>query len=316
MSTVFSVEKLPVLSVGTGTEINLCIHKYRAQKPGRKIYIQAGLHGGETSQWCLKRLHDYLLENLENGEVTVIPCANPLGWLQRTYYATAGKFSLIDGRDINRLFPGKADGDMQERICAALMSQAIKNDFVIDLHTSKRSNPFAIYTRPEYEKYIKLCGLKYNQYSDDASVPALHGTFNAALDREGIDNITIECGGHNEYDKTKISTVFNALTSLLSGLDLTSRTPGRKTSEIMSFEKRIKVYAPAAGLLKTDRKPGDSISAGETVAEILHLQNLAQTAVVKSPCAGIIHTFLPGHIAWEGDIICEIIPENNLRPIK
>ena len=114
MTTDFSIEKLPILTAGGGTEINLYIHRYRATASGKKIYIQAGLHGGETAQWSLKRLHDDLLNNLQSGEVCIVPYANPLGWLQRTYYSTAGKFSAMDGRDINRLFPGKTDGEMQE----------------------------------------------------------------------------------------------------------------------------------------------------------------------------------------------------------
>ena len=107
MTTNFSIEKLPILTAGGGTEINLCIHHYHAAATGKKVYIQAGLHGGETAQWSLKLLHDFLLNNLQSGEVCIIPYANPLGWLQRTYYATAGKFSAIDGRDINRLFRAK-----------------------------------------------------------------------------------------------------------------------------------------------------------------------------------------------------------------
>lgn len=314
MTTNFSIEKLPILTAGGGTEINLCIHHYHAAATGKKVYIQAGLHGGETAQWSLKLLHDFLLNNLQSGEVCIIPYANPLGWLQRTYYATAGKFSAIDGRDINRLFPGKADGEMQERICAALMSQAQGCDLVIDLHTSKMSNPFAIYTKPEYEKYIRLCGFTYNQYSDDASIPSLHGTFNAALDRAGIDNLTIECGGHDEYDESKTTAVFAALKSLLSALKMLQPTE-TSAENIYTFEKRLKVFAPMAGLLKLNKKPGDKVSAGEQIGEILCAQNLAETQVVKTPINGILHTIIPSHICWEGDIVCEVIPEDNLNQL-
>ena len=110
------------------------------------------------------------------------------------------------------------------------MSQTQDCDLVIDLHTSKMSNPFAIYTKPEYEKYIRL--LWFPPITNIPMMPLspLHGTFNAALDRAGIDNLTIECGGHDEYDESKTTAVFAALKSLLSALGMLqpTETPAEK----------------------------------------------------------------------------------------
>ena len=40
MTTNFSIEKLPILTAGGGTEINLCIHHYHAAAAGEKVYIR------------------------------------------------------------------------------------------------------------------------------------------------------------------------------------------------------------------------------------------------------------------------------------
>ena len=98
MTTNFSIEKLPILTAGGGTEINLCIHHYHAAATGKKVYIQAGLHGGETAQWSLKLLHDFLLNNLQSGEVCIIPYANPLGCCSEPIMPLPASFPpLTDG---------------------------------------------------------------------------------------------------------------------------------------------------------------------------------------------------------------------------
>lgn len=314
--TVCTEKKHKVFTAGGGTDIVLKEFVYKADKPGKIFYIQSGLHGGETSQWCLYKLHKFLLENLAYGEVHIVPYANPLAWMQRAYGSTFGKFSLIDGKDFNRCFPGNATGDVNGRICAALMNLAASADFVVDLHTSKSSNPFVIYTKKDYESMVKACGLPYNQYSDDASIPSLHGTFNAALDRAGVQNITIECGGHDEYDENKAEAVYQALCAVAAQLELLEKSESLANSmPVYVFEKRHKIYADACGLFHAEKNLGDEISQGEVIGKIYRADNLSEVEDVIAPENGVLHTLSAGHIVWEGDVLAEVIPLSDLRKL-
>lgn len=299
-----------ILSIGGGVNLSLTEFVYDSGIPGKKMYIQSGLHGGETSQWVLYKLHAFLMNNLSSGEVHVVAYANPAAWLQRTYYSTAGKFSLIDGKDYNRCFSDSSGADVNSLICGAIAKLAGKCDFVIDLHTSKMSAPFAIYTKPEYAPYVKAIGLRYNQFSDDAAVPALHGTFNAWLDRRHIPNVTIECGSHDEYDAKKIELVFNGLTSLLAFLS--GQENASTKADLYRFDTRKKIYAPTAGLIKYLKNPGDFIKKGDFVAELFSADELSETQLVTAEENGVLHVLNPGHIVWQGDIVAEIIPQDNL----
>ena len=305
-----------VFTAGGGTDIVLREFVYKASQKGKVLYIQAGLHGGETSQWVLYKLHQFLKTNLVAGEVHVVPYANPLAWMQRTYFSTFGKFSLVDGKDFNRCFPGNPEGDVNSRIASVIMSLAKKSDFVVDLHTSKSSNPFAIYTKKEYEALVKACGFPYNQYSDDASIPSLHGTFNAALDREKVANITIECGGHNEYDEAKICSVYDALCSILLELKMVEKCESKKSlSVVYAFEKRKKVFSPMGGLFKSEQKLSAKVKQGDVLGYIYDAKNLDNVVEIKAPINGVLHVLGAGHIAWEGDVLAEIVPEDDLRVI-
>lgn len=303
-----------ILTAGGGTDIVIREFVYKADKSGKVFYIQSGLHGGETSQWNLYKLHNFLMDNLQAGEVHIVPYANPLAWMQRSYFSTFGKFSLLDGKDFNRGFPGNNNGDQNARICAAIMGLAKKADFVVDLHTSKHSKPFIIYTKKEYNPWVKACGISMAQFSDDAHISGLETTFNAALDVLGIENICLECGGHNELVEDNNEIVFDALCRLLAKAEM-CRHFSDKEDEVFVFEKRKKIYASCGGLLQPLKKLGDKIEAEELIAYILPANDLATKVEVRASCKGVIQIMIPGYIVWEGDVVVEIVPEDDLHKL-
>lgn len=308
--TDYKKNEHPVLSIGGGINVSVTEFVYDSGNAGKKIYIQSGLHGGETSQWVLYKLHDFLMKNLHTGEVHVVAYANPLAWLQRTYYSTNGKFSQIDGKDYNRCFADSAAADTNSLVCGKPAELAAQCDFAVDLHTSKMSNPFAIYTKPEYVPYIKALGLTYNQFSDDAAVPALHGTFNACLDRRHVPNITVECGGHDEYNQDKIQKVYDALTRLLNYIN--GKAEIENSGNIYRFEIRKKTYAPTSGLVNYLKTNGETVAKGEIIAELYSPEDLSAPQTITAGETGILHVLNPSHIVWQGDIVAEVIPQNDL----
>lgn len=299
------------VSAGGGTEIAIKEFVYKAAEAGKILYIQAGLHGGETSQWCLYGLHEFLLKNLKRGEVHVVPYVNPQAWMQRVYYSTFGKFSLIDGKDFNRGFPGDKAGDVSARVAAVIMDLAKQADLVVDLHTSKSSRPFVVYTQKKYEHRVKVCGFPYNQYSDDAAVPSLRGTFNAALDVLGVENISIECGGHDDYNQDNINAVLKAICSLLADMQMVEETEN-SPKEVYCFEKRKKIFSPCGGLFKAEKNIGTKIRAGEVVGRVYNADDLSDVREVRAAFDCVLLTVDSSHIVWEGDILAEVVPEDDL----
>ncbi len=65
--------------------------------------------------------------------------------------------------DMNRCFPGKINGNYEERMANKLVKKLKKYDYVIDLHSSSNPCPlFGIITKPNKEKikFAKRLGLK------------------------------------------------------------------------------------------------------------------------------------------------------------
>ena len=150
------------LSIGnsiSGSPLSVLGYRF-SQGTGPSIYIQGGTHGGEITFPIFKMLSDFLTKSADwNGMVTLIPLSHPLSWNQRYYFYTAGKFDNYNGKDWNRSFPGDKDGSTTQRCSHMIFEEASKHDLVIDLHTSRISNPFVIVAREDLVEYGGISGI-------------------------------------------------------------------------------------------------------------------------------------------------------------
>src|ERR1035437_5052793 len=102
---------------------------YKGSRPGPVLALTAGIHGYEYPPiLALQRLR----VNKLAGTLIVVHVANIPSFLGRTVY-----FSPLDGKNLNRVFPGKKDGTESERIAHAISTQVIdKSDYLLDLHSA------------------------------------------------------------------------------------------------------------------------------------------------------------------------------------
>lgn len=103
-----TITTLPLLQLASGDRLSLQVYKFMGATPGKKVYVQANLHGSEiagnavihqTIEWLIG-----LDETQLTGEIWLVPVCNPLGVNLRSHYFSAGRFNPYDGRDWNRIF--------------------------------------------------------------------------------------------------------------------------------------------------------------------------------------------------------------------
>ncbi|RJT27222.1 peptidase M14 [Mesorhizobium waimense] len=107
---------LPVLSLNKGE--------------GPRLLVTAGCHGNELEGPIVaRRLLDWLPDAQKCGKVIIVPVLNPpaaQAWSRN---------SPVDGLNLNRVFPGRADGPLSERIADAVSRILLPMvDTVFDLH--------------------------------------------------------------------------------------------------------------------------------------------------------------------------------------
>ena len=258
-----------LLEVGTssiGETISIKKYTIDSGKEGKTIYIQGGTHGGEITLPIIRNLFDFLSTNLKCGKVIIIPFANPVSWRQRIYFYTMGKFNFLNGKDFNRVF-GKDNGDINNKIATTILKQAEQADFAIDLHTSRESKPYSIFSSLDYIKYVKYLNIFFNQYCQPTE--EYTNTFDVQLYKRNIPNVVIECGSHDEVNRENINNISNGIINLLKHFNMVEGE-AILNKEFSYYEDPHLIYSENGGIIEYHKNTGDFIKKGEKILSILY----------------------------------------------
>src|SRR2546425_1922589 len=127
--------------VDSGTRVPLTI--VRGREPGPTLALIAGTHGDEVAPIiALQRVRRELDPARLRGTVLLVQVANLPSFLRRTVY-----YSPIDGKNLNRVYPGKRDGTVSERIAYAITHEIIERaDYLVDIHAGDGNESLRPYT--------------------------------------------------------------------------------------------------------------------------------------------------------------------------
>src|SRR6185437_1071582 len=104
---------------------------FNGAKNGPVLALVDGNHGYEYPPiLALQMLRPKINPKKLAGAVIMVHVANMPSFLGRTVY-----FSPIDQKNLNRVYPGKQDGTVSERIAYAITNEVIDRcDYLLDLH--------------------------------------------------------------------------------------------------------------------------------------------------------------------------------------
>ncbi|MCU1491340.1 MAG: putative succinylglutamate desuccinylase / aspartoacylase family [Acidimicrobiaceae bacterium] len=188
---------------------------------GPTVSLMAGVHGCEyTSMLGLRRFLQGLDESKLQGRLLVIPIANLAAFHGRTPFVVPH-----DQLNLNRCFPGDANGSFTERLAHVLFDSVIRNaDFHIDLHAGdmvEALEPFTIYDASEVQEQSRALshayGLGYSIRSERSASP-IAGTSSAAAAEAGIPSITAEAGGCGLVDERSVELHLSGIRRVLASL--------------------------------------------------------------------------------------------------
>ncbi|WP_458575885.1 M14 family metallopeptidase [Streptomyces stelliscabiei] len=114
------------------TTVEVPLVLVNGSRPGPRVVITGGVHGGEfIGVDAATRLAGLLEPEEVAGQVVICPVANP-----PAVYGGRLNISPLDGVNINRVFPGDKDGGPTERMAAWLFEHLIDGaDAYVDLHS-------------------------------------------------------------------------------------------------------------------------------------------------------------------------------------
>ena len=122
-----------VLAVPAGVDAasSLAVILINGAKPGPTLALVSGSHGTEyASIIAMEKLAESIDPAQLSGAVIIVPLVNPASFAHKVPH-----LNPVDGKNMNRYYPGKADGTQTERVSWAIAKQVVeKSDYLLDFH--------------------------------------------------------------------------------------------------------------------------------------------------------------------------------------
>ncbi|MEU3092787.1 succinylglutamate desuccinylase/aspartoacylase domain-containing protein [Streptomyces massasporeus] len=219
-------------------------------RPGPRVVITAGVHGGEFPPIdAVVRLADGLEPSEVHGQVIICPVANP-----PAVYQGRLNISPVDGVNLNRVFPGDPAGGPTERLAAWLFANLIDGaDVYIDLHCGGIDQVlrdfvgYRLTGDPDLDKATAELAGSFGIEDVILGLTPEGGNSHAAAARRGIAAVLVEVGELGQRDEaTSLRRVEGLLKALrhLSVLDQDGSAP----APIRQWVWSAGVTAEATGL--------------------------------------------------------------------
>jgi len=231
--------------------------------------ITAGVHGDEyEGPEAIRRAVATLAGEKFPGRVTAIPVMNPMA------YRAGRRCTPADNGNLNRLFPGRADGTITQQWAAWLWREFVsKANRLMDHHAGGATwafEPVAGFYRDEDKPMAAAYGITLWK------APETPGVFSCEFRRHRGHAIGMELGYGGVRDEAMTARAASAIISLVRGKEHTPLGP------VFGHED---ILAPASGEWTASRSITQHVNVGDTLGVIRDWTG-ATLAEVKSRFSG------------------------------
>ncbi len=258
--------------VDPGTRIPVSV--FNGAKPGPVLALIAGTHGSEyTSIVALQRVRARLDPARLAGSVILVHMANPTTFYGRRIYFGP------DGKNLNRVYPGQADGTLSQRIAYAITTQVIAPaTHVVDMHCGDGNESLRPYSYwqvtgdPAIDAAGKRLALAFglDHIVIDRERPADPNrtlyTSNTAV-RRGKPAITVESGGMGLTDEPSVHAQEAGALSVMAELGMLE-APSLRVEKPLFVDRSQVVTSPATGVWHPVVEKMQSVATGTLLGRL------------------------------------------------
>ena len=183
---------------------------------GPTLVVTAGVHAAEYASIAAALDFGRSLDPASvRGRVIVVPVTNLPAFAARSIYVCP-----LDGKNLNRVFPGDAAGTASEQIAAWVFGNVIRQgDYYVDLHGGDLIEalvPFTIFFRTGDDRVDHVSLEMAKAFGIDLLVCSeTPGSTFCAASRAGIPSILAESGGQGIWSPADVGRHTSGLNRLL-----------------------------------------------------------------------------------------------------
>jgi predicted deacylase len=272
-----------------GTRIPVTI--VQGTGPGPVLALIAGTHGYEYSAvLALQRLRARIDPSRLSGSVILVHMANPTTFYGRRIYYGA------DGKNLNRVYPGRPDGTLSDRIAHAITTEVIeRSTHLVDMHCGDGNESLRPYSYwqvtgdPALDEAGKQMALAFglDHIVIDRERPADPArtvyTSNTAV-RRGKPAITVESGGMGLTDEASVRAQEAGALSVMAHLGMVE-APSVRVERPLWIDRAQVLTSPATGIWSPVVDKMQSVATGTLLGRLTDpFGNLLHE--VRAPFAG------------------------------
>jgi len=278
----------------------------RGSQDGPILALIAGTHGYEyPGITALQRLRQTIDPQRLRGTLLLVHIANPPSFYGRTIYT-----SPADGKNLNRVFPGRADGTLSERIAHAITTEVIaRADFLVDLHAGDGNEALRPYIYMPVTGDARLdtatrgmalaFGLDHIVIDATRIAPpdATRFVDMTALAR-GIPAITTETGQLGLNDAHHVALAEHGIRNLMRHLGMLEGKAEPNPGVVWLKDYQV-ITSPVTGVFRATVRDGYAVAEGGLLGELFDPFG-AKVGEVRAPFAGVVNYVIGTPPAVEG----------------
>ncbi|NKE34278.1 succinylglutamate desuccinylase/aspartoacylase family protein [Natronococcus sp. JC468] len=309
-------EEVTLARLPSGVEITTTVHSYEGDDDGPTLYVQAAQHGREINGTeTLRRFHERLpLESL-SGRIVAVPVANPLTF-DRVSYTTPEIIDSVNP-NMNRVWPGDADGSLHQRMAARLWEYVEGADAVVDLHTgSPDMLPHVVFLEGDEESRALAeafgTDLLLSEEADDDASEEWHrrgfaGKLRVAAANEGIPAITPELAHNKQILEDAVEIGVDGLCDVCRQLGmLPGEVPDRE--QTLARNHLGQVVADESGLFRPEPslEVGRPVAAGDPLGTVYDPTTYEPLQSATANRGGLLYTLTRESTVAAGDKLASV----------
>jgi uncharacterized protein len=281
---------IPVTKLAGGSPVEIPVAIINGTKPGKVLWVDGAIHGDEPEgPLCCQILLREVDPAKLSGTLVLVPVINVPAFEAANRGNPLDTFSF----DANRIYPGRPNGYLTERICWAHAEWLKKTaDLEISIHSGGAHSYLAeamfIDERPESVELGTAMGPGWGCIM---SSPNPKGNPMAVMAEIGKTGITVELGGRSATSPSAFAKVGRTLAdAILNVLKHYKMLPGKAAyDQNRTRGMQEALLAPASGIYlpEPDIKFLTMMKAGTRIARIVDLFG-NELAELKAPADGMI----------------------------
>jgi predicted deacylase len=297
---------------GGDAALRIPVAVVHGSKPGPVLALVAGSHGTEyASIVALVDLIDALDAREIAGSVIVVPIVN-----MPSFEKVVPHLNPVDGKNMNRTYPGKKDGTQSERASYAVTREVVEQcDHLIDFHggdLDESLRPYSYWSRTGREPQDRISKEMVLAFGLDHIViatgrpedPSASVYLENTATTRGKPSITVEAGHAGTVMREDVEALVNGTLSVMRHLKMLPGAPSPVENPVW-IGALHSVAAAEGGLFRPSVERGSFVSKGMKIGAVTDF--FGKTIFeARAPEAGVVLYIRAIPSALKGETLASI----------